>query len=176
MSVAKKYKLDLSEAGIDRLIADLEEHERWITEKTEQFRARVAEEIQNEAAINFAGALMEDRIDGGWRNPNVTVTTSDDGNVTLVIADGEDAVFVEFGAGVYHNGSAGSSPHPMGSELGMTIGSYGKGFGVRKAWGYYDNGELVLTRGTPASMPMYSAAKAVADRLAAIVKEVFGAD
>lgn len=174
--MAKKFKLDLSVASIDRLIAELDEHKRWVTEKTEQFRQRVAEEIQGEAAINFAGAIMEDRIDGGWRNPDVTVTMGGEGNISLVIAKGTDAVFVEFGAGVYHNGHAGSSPHPMGTELGMTIGSYGKGFGVRKAWGYYDNGELVLTRGTPASMPMYNAAKTVSNRIASIAREVFGAD
>ena len=94
-------------------------------------------------------------------------------NVSIVIAAGEDAVWVEFGAGVYHNGSAGSSPHPEGSKLGFTIGGYGKGMGKRQTWGFYEDGELRLTHGTPAVMPMYNAVKAVCDEIADIAKEVF---
>lgn len=92
----------------------------------------------------------------------------------MIVADGEDAVWCEFDAGVYHNGAAGSSPNPYGPELGLTIGSYGKGHGKRSAWGYYDeNGELVITRGAPASMPMYRAARDVTVRAVQIAREVF---
>jgi hypothetical protein len=94
-------------------------------------------------------------------------------NLSVVIADGEDAVWVEFGAGVHHNGSAGSSPHPSGAELGFTIGGYGKGRGKRETWGYYEDGELRLTHGTPATMPMYRAVKTVCDELTNITREVF---
>lgn len=81
---------------------------------------------------------------------------------------------MEFGAGVYHNGSAGSSPHPKGSELGFTIGGYGEGMGKRQTWGFYEDSELRLTHGTPAIMPMYNALKTVCDEIAGIAKEVFG--
>lgn len=94
-------------------------------------------------------------------------------HISVVIAAGEDAVWVEFGAGVYHNGSAGSSPHPKGAELGFTIGGYGKGMGKRKTWGFYEDGELRLTHGAPAVMPMYNAMKTVCDEIASIAKEVF---
>lgn len=40
-------------------------------------------------------------------------------------------LFIEFGAGIHYNGSAGSSPHPKGNEFGYTIGSYGKGLGKK---------------------------------------------
>lgn len=72
---------------------------------------------------------------GGARTAEVQVSIDERENVSIVIAAGEDAVWVEFGAGVYHNGSAGSSPHPKGSELGFTIGGYGKGMGKRQTWG-----------------------------------------
>ena len=94
--------------------------------------------------------------------------------ITTVIAEGEDAVWCEFGAGVYHNGSAGSSPNPYGKDLGFTIGNYGKGYGKRTAWGYFEDGELVITRGTPASMPMYNAVQEVARKAIEIAREVFG--
>lgn len=172
--MAKKLNLDISVAGINKLLAEIDDYERALDDKLKRLRERVAEEIRIEAEMNFLGAEMDDIIGGGWRNPNVSVSIGSEGNVNLVIAQGEDAVFVEFGAGVYHNGAAGSSPHPNGAELGMTIGSYGKGFGARKAWGYYENGGLVLTRGTMASMPMYSALKSVLNRIDSIAREVFG--
>lgn len=84
-----------------------------------------------------------------------------DMSVTLRL-QGEQAVFVEFGAGVYYNGAAGSSPHPYGVELGYTIGDYGWGFGQFDEWGYTDaNGKYRLTHGTPAAMPLYNAGVAI---------------
>lgn len=105
---------------------------------------------------------------------DVDVTVTDKDNVSIIIANGEDAIWVEFGAGVYHNGSAGGSPHPKGSSLGFTIGGYGKGMGKKSVWGYYEDGDLRLTHGTPAVMPMYNAVKTVCDNISAIAREVFG--
>ena len=83
-------------------------------------------------------------------------------------------MWVEFGAGVYHNGSPGSSPHPHGAELGMKIGGFGKGNGKKEVWGFYENGELKLSRGTPARMPMALAITTVCNDIQSIAKEVFG--
>lgn len=104
----------------------------------------------------------------------VDVSVDNRGSVTVVVASGEDAVWVEFGAGVYHNGSPGSSPHPHGAELGMTIGGFGKGNGKKEVWGFYENGELKLSRGTPARMPMALAITTVCNDIQSIAKEVFG--
>ena len=68
------------------------------------------------------------------------------GSVTVVIASGEDAIWIEFGSGVYYNGSPGTSPHPSGAELGFVIGGYGDGNGKKNAWGYKDEtGKVILT-------------------------------
>ena len=78
---------------------------------------------------------------------------------------------------MYHNGSVGSSPNPYGNDLGFTIGSYGKGYGKGQVWGYYTDPEnktgLVLTHGTPATMPMYNAAMGVMRKAVEIAKEVW---
>lgn len=97
--------------------------------KTELLRKKVAEQIETLAQNGFNGAIVDDLTEdsGGARRAEVQVSIDERENVSVVIAAGEDAVWVEFGAGVYHNGSAGSSPHPKGSELGFTIGGYGKG-------------------------------------------------
>ena len=171
----KVISFGLSTTEINRAIREVEKFKKEFEKKVETYRDRVAEAIAANAEINFASSSMDDVIKGDTRKPNVTVSVSKRGDIAVVVADGEDAVWVEFGAGVYHNGSPGSSPHPNGSELGFTIGSYGKGYGKANAWGYYDfNGELIITRGTPASMPMYNAVQQVSKEAISIAKEVFG--
>lgn len=171
----KVIRISLSEKDIDRAIKELEQYKLEIIRKTELLRKKIAERIGTLAQSGFNGAVVDDLTDesGGARRAEVQVSIDERENVSVVIAAGEDAVWVEFGAGVYHNGSAGSSPHPKGSELGFTIGGYGKGMGKRKTWGFYEDGELRLTHGAPAVMPMYNAMKTVCDEIASIAKEVF---
>lgn len=166
--------LKLNDSDINRAIGELKQYKQDFLKKVDTYRKKIAEEIANNASIRFSGATMEYTVLGTPRKPNVTVDVSEKGKVSIVVANGEDAIWCEFGAGVYYNGSVGSSPNPYGKDLGFTIGSYGKGYGKGKAWGYYDDtGELVITRGTPATMPMYNAAKEVTKRAIEIAKEVF---
>lgn len=171
----KVIRISLSEKEIDRAIKELEQYKREIIRKTELLRTKVAERIANLAQSGFNGAVVDDLTgeSGGARKAEVQVSIDERENVSVVIAAGEDAVWAEFGAGVYHNGSVGSSPHPKGQELGLTIGGYGKGMGKRQVWGFYEDGELKLTHGAPATMPMYNAMKIVCDEIVAIAKEVF---
>jgi len=171
MSVAKTIVVDLG--NVQQAIRELREYKREFMRKVEALKTRIAEEIEAEAVKNFAAAVCNDIVGGGMRPASVSISVVANENVTLIIASGADAVFCEFGAGITHNGPVGSSPHPKGLELGMTIGSYGKGMGKRKVWGYYSEEGLVLTRGTPATMPMYNAMQSVCQRFAEIAKEVF---
>lgn len=174
--MAKKtvVSLNLSEAGIDKAIEDLQQYKQELLKKSELLQKRVAEYIQKVAQNWFNGAVVDDILTGDTKIADVKVTIDERGDATVVVASGEDAVWVEFGAGVYYNGGAGSSPHPRGSELGMLIGEYGAGKGKRKVWGYYDGDELVLTHGTPATMPMEKAFLSAYIDLYTIAKEVFG--
>ena len=161
--------------SIDKAIRKLEIFKGNFEQKVDKYRRRMAAEIARMTSSNFSSATMEHTVMGISRKPNVTVNVDERGFVSVVVANGEDAVWCEFGAGVYYNGSVGSSPNPYGNDLGFTIGSYGKGYGKSKAWGYYDEaGELVITRGTPATMPMYNAAKEVTRKAIEIAREVFG--
>lgn len=165
----------LGTKDIDRAIREVENFKQNFRKKVDTYRKRIAEEVAVNASLNFGSSIVDDVINGSSRRPDVQVSISERGAVTVVVADGKDAVWCEFGAGVYHNGSVGSSPNPYGNELGFTIGSYGKGFGKKQAWGYYDeSGELVITRGTPATMPMYNAAQEIMRKSVAIAREVFG--
>lgn len=169
----KVISFSLDPDDIDKAIRELEQYRRDFQAKVDTYRQRVTKEIANIASLNFGSALMEDVIKGSPRKPEVTVSVDERGDISVVVANGEDAVWCEFGAGVYHNGSAGSSPNPYGKELGFTIGSYGAGHGKQTAWGYYEDGQLVITRGTPASMPMYNAVQEVTKRAIEIAREVW---
>ncbi len=173
--MGKVIKMDLTVSSIDNAIRELKAFSQSISDKEDLFRQRVARRLRELVQEGFDSAQVEDLLSGGSRKPDVTVTAVESENITLVVASGTDAVYVEFGAGVYHNGAPGTSPHPKGGELGFTIGDYGFGMGKRNVWGFYDGAEILqLTRGTPATMPMYEAAKRIREELPEIAKEVFG--
>jgi len=105
----------------------------------------------------------------------VKVEPGEDDNVLLVIASGEDAVWVEFGAGVHHNGSVGSYPNPLAQGAGMdAIGTYGHGRGAYDKWVFSEGGVKYWTYGTPAKMPMFNAVQTVISEIEQIYEEVFG--
>jgi hypothetical protein len=164
----------LSDEGIDKALNDLSKYKEEFIRKVKLFQDKVAKALAKESQIGFNGAILDDLLDYTDVTGQVDVTVDTRGDITVVVANGEDAVWIEFGAGVYHNGSIGTSPHPKGAELGLTIGSYGKGYGKKTTWGYFEDGELRLTHGTPASMPMAKAVTTVCNEMVSIAREVFG--
>ncbi len=166
---------DLSEESIDKAIKEVEKYKKSFEEKSKELCKRFAEKIADEAQRGFSGAIVDDLTakSGGARMASVNVTKDETDGGYVVTANGEDAVWVEFGAGVHHNGAVGSSPNPYGLELGFTIGGFGAN-GVRHSWGFIENGELKITHGTPASMPMYKAVQTAIQDLDKLAKEVFG--
>ena len=161
-------------ASIDAAVKEIRDYTDWVKRKTDELRERVAYFIAKDASAVFNTAVADDLIGEGAVIGSVDVVVEDNGNMTLVIANGEDAVFMEFGAGVYYNGGVGSSPNPLGAALGYTIGSYGKGNGAKAVWGFKgDDGALHLTHGVPASMPLYRALQSVVNDIEQIAREVF---
>lgn len=172
-----KIVVELSDEGIDKAIKKIEQYQRKIIKQAKSFGKRVAEEIGQNAEVRFSSSIVNDLKSGGSEMVDADITVTGRNGKYVVTARGKDVAFVEFGAGVYHNGTAGSSPHERGVELGMTIGSYGKGLGKSKSWGFYanegDKTSLVITRGTPATMPMYRATQDIKQDLLRIAREVF---
>lgn len=177
----------LDAASIDRAIREVHDFQREIAEKCKRLREMVAERIKWSASNGFSQAIVSDVIRGDADLTNdVQVTVRHGENVSVVIAEGTQAVFIEYGAGVYHNGGEGmigSSPHPWVEDGTETrpffIGMYGDGKGVYNAWGYYKNGvksqdNVVVTRGTPAAMPMYRGYMEAINTIGEMVREVFG--
>ena len=171
----KTISFTLSTSSISNAIKELEAYRMDFQRKCKQLRQLVAERIRWSAENGFSSAMVSDIVEGNPSTVNdVSVTVSEDGNTSVVIANGSQAIFIEFGAGVYHNGAVGTSPHPWGAEMGYLIGTYGKGKGKYDVWGYYENGNMVYTMGTPAAMPMYHGLQEAIRAFDDIVKEVFG--
>ena len=91
-------------------------------------------------------------------------------NGCMVSITGKDIVFVEFGAGISHNGSGGQNPLAVNVHFDTAIGSYGKGQGANNYWFVAHN---LISRGTPAYMPIYRAILAVKPEIPTIVRKVF---
>lgn len=174
----KVITCELSVESIDAAIKEIEAYKQELADKLRRLQTLIAERVTWSVTSGFNNATFD--VISGTPEPNdVTVELDDSGNVSVIIARGKQAVFIEFGAGVYNNGPKGSSPHPW-TETNPTflIGEYGMGNGARNAWAYY-NGEkgkenLVVTHGTPAAMPMYNGYKTALAIIGDLAREVFG--
>lgn len=107
-------------------------------------------------------------------NPRVYMGVHEGVMTAILSIEGEDVMFVEFGAGISKNGPPGQSPNKLGNKLGYVIGSYGLGQGKNEYWYYKEDGEWHKSYGTQATMPMYSADRHIRDNFASIAKRVFG--
>lgn len=170
----KTINIDVfSPSSIRAALRELRQYQDRLERKAEELRRRVAELIRIDAQAVFDYSVADDRMDEGIIIGGVDVEVQTNGDVTLVIASGKDVVFMEFGAGVFYNGSVGSSPHPLGAGLGYTIGSYGNGNGAKEVWGWRDDDGFHLSHGAPASMPLYKAVMNARNDLEQIAREVF---
>lgn len=159
-------KCTLDKADIDRAIKELKAYKREFLAKEKRLLEGLAEIGIKEASVRFTTAMYD-----GTNDVSVRLNKAKNGYV--IEAKGKAVAFIEFGAGVYHNGS---EPYPNPRPTGIVgIGEYGKGMGKRKAWGYKnENDELVITRGNPAAMPMWYASEEIKSSVLRVVKEVFG--
>lgn len=177
----KTISFELSEKSINKAIQELKLFREDFLHKIEFMRQRIADDIAINAQFGFDSSDVERSWIGGVgatnvsRKADVKVDVNEEsGDVTVVVAHGDDAVWVEFGTGVHYNGNVGNSPNPLGGKLGLTIGSYGQRNGQYDVWRYYENGEIYSTHGVPATMPMYNSAMDVINRINSIAQEVFG--
>jgi hypothetical protein len=86
-----------------------------------------------------------------------------------VYIKGQEIAFIEFGAGIYHNSST-NNPLSDAVSFNTTIGSYGKGQGVKPYWFVAHN---LISHGTPAYMPIQHAIEAVTPQIPTIVRQIF---
>ena len=167
MSVAKQViTMTLSSSSIKNAIKELKAYRDSIDAKMDKLLEKLGEIGVKEASVRFTTAMYD-----GVNDSSVSLEPIKDGY--CIKAEGRAVAFIEFGAGVYHNpGEPYPNPRPSGI---VGIGEYGKGYGKRQAWGFRDeSGELVITHGTPAAMPLWYASEEMRDAILTTFKEVFG--
>lgn len=159
-------KMTLSTSSIKDAIKELKSFRDSIDAKMAELLEKLAYIGVKEASVRFTTAIYD-----GVNDSSVTLESIKDGY--CIKAEGRAVAFIEFGAGVYHNpGEPYPNPRPAGI---VGIGEYGKGMGKRQAWGFRDeSGELVITHGTPAAMPMWYASEEMRNAILKTFKEVFG--
>lgn len=158
--------MNLSSKSIRDGINQLTAYRDSLEAKTKKLLEELANIGVKEASVRFTTAMYD-----GVNDSSVTLETIKDGY--CIKAEGKAVAFIEFGAGVYHNpGEPYPNPRPAGI---VGIGEYGKGHGKRQAWGFRDeSGELVITHGNPAAMPMWYASEEMRSAIKAKFLEVFG--
>lgn len=158
--------MSLSVDSIEDAIAELKAYRDSLEVKKDKLLKELANIGVREASVRFTTAMYD-----GVNDSSVTLEATTDGYA--IVAEGHAVAFIEFGAGVYHNSG---EPYPDPRPEGIVgIGEYGKGYGKRQAWGFKnDSGELVITHGNPAAMPMWYASEEMRSKLQQIAKEVFG--
>ena len=167
MSVAKQViTMSLSSSSIRNAIRELKTYRDSIDAKKYRLLEELTKIGLKEASVRFTTAMYD-----GVNDSNVRAELTHFGY--RIVAEGKAVAFIEFGAGVYHNPS---EPYPNPRPAGIVgIGEYGKGYGKRQAWGFKDeSGELVITHGNPAAMPMWYASEEMRDAILKTFKEVFG--
>lgn len=168
----KKIPINLSRKSIQKAIDELNQYRDDLYRKNDEFVKRLAElgiPIIDQNISSAAGDSDKSH------NTYIKLNSFGDYSQAVLITEGIDILFIEFGAGVFYNGSAGSSPHPKGEEFGYTIGSYGKGHGKNDFWFYYaDSGESVMSHGTESTMPVYKASVEIMRNIRKIAQDVFG--
>ena len=160
--------MTLSVDSIENAIKEVTAYRDSIALKANELTEKLAEIGVEEASVRFTTASYD-----GVNDSSVSIEPIANGYA--ILAEGNAVAFIEFGAGVYHNpGEPYPNPRPSGI---VGIGEYGKGHGKRKAWGFRDGtGELVITHGNPAAMPMWHAGEEMRRNILRIAREVFGND
>ena len=162
----KIIRCGLNKDDIEGAIKELKAYKQYFLQKEKELLKGLAEIGFKEASVRFTSAMYDGMND-------VSVSWDESKNGCVIVAEGQAVAFIEFGAGVYYNGSE-SYPNPRPQGI-VGIGEYGYGRGKRRAWGYKnENDELVITRGNPAAMPMWYASEEIKNSVLRVAKEVFG--
>lgn len=158
----RTFRMELTDSSIKSTIAGLKEYRKWVLEKEEELRNRLAELGANVASIQFAGATYDGTND-------VSVRVDSTGSVAVIYAEGSAVAFIEFGAGAKYGYG-----HDYADALGMGPGTYpeGKGHWDNPDGWYYAHGKK--SYGNPPAMAMQKAIERMAEEITTIAKDVFG--
>ena len=150
--------------SISKAIKELDRYKRWVQEKEDILRQRLAQLGATVASIEFSRAIYNGTND-------VSVRVEDNGRKATIFAEGSAVLFIEFGSGAkYGNG------HPEAGKFGYGPGTWSDGPNGKGKWDdpngwYFAHGQHSF--GNPPAMAMVHARDAILEQLTAIAREVF---
>lgn len=159
-----KFKINLNPREIDRLIKDIKQYKRELTEKVNlligeltDYGVQVAKAQVRELGAWYTGEL-ESSIEG-YFSPSV--------GVGIIKAGAPYAVYVEFGTGIVGK----HQPHPSPDDWRYDINGHGE-----SGWWYFNDytGHPQWTKGIPSRPFMYNTARKLENDCRIIAREVFG--
>lgn len=166
--MAKKViKSNLSVSGIKNLQKQLQDYQKDLVRKCEEFVRILAERGVEIAKIKIS------EYDAIYTGELLASINSEQGAVIqngakwIVYTNCQWAKFVEFGTGIVGAGS----PHPDTSIIGWKydVNEHGE-----KGWFYFRDGEWHWTKGMPSRPFMYETALQLKQEIIKVAKEVFG--
>lgn len=169
--------------------AVLDDYEKWLRERAYDLVWECGDKASAKADEGFKSAYYSGENDvEAWfevkGSPMIGVAEAE------VIADGEAALFIEFGTGVNNRTTAAERKERAEVSPGMLAhGEYGQQKGSNpKGWAYYgtpgnspnarwvaerSKGDVIRTTGDTAASPMYMAREKIIKDSNKIIKEVF---
>lgn len=160
----KTITMTLSGPSIDGAIKQLQAYKDSLQEKARLICEKLAVTGAVQVSLRYAAAIYTGRKD-------FNVTVEEIPNGYKILADGETALILEFGAGVTYGYG-----HPQADEFGMGPGTYpdGKGhWNDPRGWWIPKEHGGGHTYGNPPTMAMYETAKALLERVLDVAREVF---
>ena len=158
-------------SSVDKAIEEVKAIKKEWRRKAKDAEKLIAEELANLINQNLMNVAIADDLINVKEHQQVIsppgVEARARGNTVTIY--GENAVFIEFGAGIYHNGGV-DNPLSKAVQFDTSIGSYGKGHGNEPYWFVAHN---LISRGTPAYMPINNAIEQIVPMIPTIVRQVF---
>lgn len=160
----KTITMTLSGTSIDGAIQQLQAYKSSLSEKARLICEKLAVTGSVQVSLRYAAAIYTGRKD-------FNVTVEEITNGYKILADGETALILEFGAGVTYGYG-----HPQADEFGMGPGTYPDGKGHWNdplGWWIPKEHGGGHTYGNPPTMAMYETAKQLREKVLQVAREVF---
>lgn len=160
----KTIRVKLTEGSIDDAIDELKLYRQELKSNLRTFVEKLIQDGVQVAKVWVASGQ------GDSKSASVRYLINPCGDIVKaeIFLEGKDALFIEFGAGIYYNNG---NNHPKAAEFGYGIGTYPSDHPPNRAinpgYWWYGNKQTGrhLSLGTEATMPIYHAAETIRNNL-----------
>lgn len=160
----KNIKIKLDPNSVDKAIAELKDYRKGLQDKLKILIGQLTQDGVEIARIQVTASQ------GDSKDAFVDYVVDSSGEIikASIFLQGSDALFIEFGAGIYYNNG---NAHPQSTEFGYGVGTYPSEHPPNRAinpgyWWYKgEDGSKHLSLGTEATMPIYHAGQTIRNNL-----------